>query len=267
MKSQSLKPQAAEAASVAVAVAVAMLAKVETFNREVIGLPIPQQPKCLDAKRTKWAETAMLEEVQEFVDASRAKDVPEAADALIDLVYFALGRLVEMGVPATAVFEAVHEANMSKQRGELSKRPGSKGFDAVKPPGWRAPDHSWLLSFDLDAAELSAACAAEWDALSPFLKQAAALRKSKGNDYNTGNVLDDYFPMGHLSYFQMLLVKFLRVKSLLVLMAEGRPAVHEGLLDSVRDLSNYTTYYGERLQRDDLPPINAVADMLRSAAS
>lgn len=249
------------------AVTAAMLTKVDAFNRQVLDLPIPSTPKTLDAKRARWAELAMLEEVGEFMEACHDKDTVGAADALIDLVYFALGRLVEMGVPAMAVFDEVHRANMDKERGTLAKRPHSKGFDAVKPSGWQGPDHSWLLDFDLARAEQTLQQSEQWQQLSPFLKDAAQLRVSKGNDYNTGTALDDYFPLGHLSYFQMILVKYLRIKSLLVLMASGRSPNHEALLDSVRDLSNYLTYYGERLIRGDLPQINDVDGMLRGASS
>lgn len=247
----------------AAAIAARMLEKTEQFNREVVGLPIPEVPTILSEERVKWARAALSEEVKEFIDASSTGDVLEAADGLIDLVYFALGRLVEMGVPAAAVFEEVHRANMGKQRGELSKRPGSLGYDAVKPEGWKAPDHSWLLNFglaDLDKSRL-------WDNLSPFLQQAAVLRAQKGNDYNTGADLDDYFPLGHLSYFQMLHVKFLRIKSVLVLMALGRSTNYDSLQDSVQDMSNYLTFYGERLMRGDLPDLTDVAGMLKEVQS
>lgn len=248
-------------------VAARMLSSVARFNREIVGLPLPSRPQVLDPSRLRWAMSALNEEISEFEEATENGDVAEAADALIDLVYFALGRLVEMGVPAKAVFDEVQQANMGKRRGELSKRPGSRGYDAVKPEGWQPPNHSWLLELDLDLIEDLQRRATLWDNVSPFLKEAVELRATKGNDYNTGNVLDDYFPLGHLSYFQMLLVKFLRVKSLLVLQSMGRPVNHDGLLDSVRDLSNYTTYYGERLLKRDLPQINDVTGMLKDAAS
>lgn len=133
-----------------------MLVKVEQFNRSVIALPIPARLKVLSKPRLTFANAALQEEIKEFNNAVNVGDVLDAADALIDLIYFALGRLVEMGVPAVAVMDEVHRANMGKQRGELSKRPGSLGYDAVKPAGWRAPDHTLLLGFSLsDARELA----------------------------------------------------------------------------------------------------------------
>lgn len=245
----------------AAAIAARMLVKVAEFNREVVALPIPETPQVLGEQRRTWANAALQEELKEFNEAADAGDVLEAADALIDLVYFALGRLVEMGVPATAVMDEVQRANMDKERGELSKRPGSMGHDAIKPTGWQAPDHAWLLGFTLaDLRELRQlrAEAAEREALSPVWLRLQALREAKGKDYNdVPGGRDAYFPFGHFSYAHMVNTKNLRLQSLLAAMSKGRPVNFEGILDTVEDLVNYATYYAEamrdgRLQQDSL---------------
>lgn len=232
----------------AAAIAARMLVKVAEFNREVVALPIPETPQVLGEQRRTWANAALQEELKEFNDAADAGDVLEAADALIDLVYFALGRLVEMGVPATAVMDEVQRANMDKERGELSKRPGSMGHDAVKPSGWRAPDHAWLLGFTLADLEK----ARNWDKISPVLRKVAELRIRKGQDYNAGPQLEDYFPFGHQSYAQMIHVKTTRIHSLLAVMAQGRRPNFDGLLDTLEDLINYSTFYAEALSSGKL---------------
>lgn len=256
---EELNQQPSEA--FAAAIAARMLVKVAEFNREVVALPIPKTPQVLGKQRRTWANAALQEELKEFNDAADAGDVLEAADALIDLVYFALGRLVEMGVPATAVMDEVQRANMDKERGELSKRPGSMGHDAVKPAGWQAPDHAWLLGFTLaDLRELRQlrAEAAEREALSPVWLRLQALREAKGKDYNdVPGGRDAYFPFGHFSYAHMVNTKNLRLQSLLAAMSKGRPVNFEGILDTVEDLVNYATYYAEamrdgRLQQDSL---------------
>lgn len=129
-----------------------MLGQIGDFNREVGGMPIPPVPTRLDPERKEWAMSALTEELTEFRDATT---LDEELDALVDLTYFALGRIVEMGIAPGGPFGEVQRANMEKRRGELSKRPGSKGFDAVKPPGWRGPDHADFLS--LTAAEVAEA--------------------------------------------------------------------------------------------------------------
>lgn len=229
-------------------VVASMLLDVSRFNRQVTGLPIPNEPKTLGVRRARWAEAAMQEEVEEFMVATAEGNVAEAADALVDLVYFALGRLAEMGVPALAVFDEVQRANMDKVQGTLSKRPGSLGHDAVKPAGWRGPDHSWLVGLDLEAVESAQQRAMLWDGLSPLFQQIQDLRIAKGGDYN--NVpggRDAYFPFGHASYVHMLQTKVLRLQSLARHIDEGRAPKFEGMLDSVRDLANYAAFYGEAL--------------------
>ena len=128
------------------------LALVHQFNADIIGLPIPKTPTRLDPARKGWAFTALGEELQEFLSAETLED---EVDALLDLAYFALGRIIEMGVVPGAAFEEVHQANMGKKRGELSKRPNAKGYDAVKPEGWTPP---YLLPFlDLSRSEVVSA--------------------------------------------------------------------------------------------------------------
>jgi len=118
---------------------------VHQFNADLIGLPIPEQPSRLDPERKKWADGALSEELVEFREADNLED---EVDALLDLSYFALGRVIEMGVVPGAAFEEVHAANMAKVRGELSKRPNSKGFDAIKPEGWQPPNLLPYLALD-----------------------------------------------------------------------------------------------------------------------
>lgn len=112
-----------------------------TFNRQVCGLKTPEQPTRLNADRKSWTCAALNEEIGEF---HRADNIVDEVDALIDLIYFAAGRMQEMGVDGARAFAEVHRANMRKVKGELSKRPGSLGHDAIKPEGWKGPDYSWL---------------------------------------------------------------------------------------------------------------------------
>lgn len=114
-----------------------LVAMTERFARYILGMPIPDEPTRLGPERKLWAQGALAEELTEFIDAETLED---EADALLDLMYFAGGRLIEMGIVPGAAFEEVHLANMAKERGELSKRPHSKGYDAIKPDGWTPPD-------------------------------------------------------------------------------------------------------------------------------
>jgi hypothetical protein len=116
-----------------------MVDDVQLFSNDVLGLHIPEKPERLGDARRDFALRFIEEELEEF---RTSETIEDDADALIDLIYVAVGRLVEMGLPASAMFEEVHNANMAKVRGELSKRPGSMGYDATKPPGWIGPNLS-----------------------------------------------------------------------------------------------------------------------------
>jgi len=68
-------------------------------------------------------------------------------DALVDLVYVALGTAVLSGFDFEEAWRRVHRANMLKvkpRKGQYTKR--RSAFDIVKPPGWQAPDLSDLAS-------------------------------------------------------------------------------------------------------------------------
>ena len=58
---------------------------------------------------------------------------------MIDLIYFALGTLVEMGVKPKKIFDIVHNANMNKlwEDGKVHCREGDN--KVLKPPTWEDP--------------------------------------------------------------------------------------------------------------------------------
>jgi predicted HAD superfamily Cof-like phosphohydrolase len=80
----------------------------------------------------------MREELQEFAEAVEIHDMAKMADALIDLVYFAKGTAVQLGLPWAPLFADVHLANMRKVPGTKETRPG-QARDVIKPPGWVGP--------------------------------------------------------------------------------------------------------------------------------
>jgi len=96
-----------------------------------------RDPKEMADFRLKFME----EELQEFRDGMAAGDQAQCLDALVDLVYVAMGTACVMGMPWDAAWDAVQAANMSKVRAERagdSKR--GTAYDIVKPHGWTAPD-------------------------------------------------------------------------------------------------------------------------------
>lgn len=88
----------------------------------------------------------MREELQEFQDDHDAGDLHGAADALVDLVYVAVGTALIMGLPWDKLWQEVQRKNMEKvraTRADQSKR--ASKFDVVKPAGWTPPDHTTAL--------------------------------------------------------------------------------------------------------------------------
>lgn len=92
------------------------------------------QPADRVAARADWLD----EEVGELRDA---KNIYDQADAYIDIIYFAVGGLVEMGVDPSELWRIVHGANMAKvfPDGTVKRREDGK---IMKPPHWRAPDEA-----------------------------------------------------------------------------------------------------------------------------
>jgi len=211
------------------------LTQVSKFCKDVIGLVAPDKPQVLSQDRLRFYLGNVNEELQELTEATAAGDIGEAADAIVDLIYFSLGRLYEMGVPADVVFDDVHLANMAKNRGR-KLREVQHDDDAIKPEGWTAPDHSWLAH------------------MSPVSVEAAKLRARKSADYrgaDTGVSLADYFPFGILSHAQMIWIKALRIRSVAKqtydaqILGDDHATNFESLRDSVVDLHNYVNFAAE----------------------
>lgn len=119
-----------------------MIDEVVYFNREVLGIS-PRYPDKLVNAEKQWLLQALQEEVEELRDAG---SVAESVDALIDLIYFALGGLYRHGLLEDDIrgcFTAVHSANLMKKRGVKASRPQDGSVaDAVKPEGWKDPVHT-----------------------------------------------------------------------------------------------------------------------------
>ena len=215
-----------------------MARDVARFHQEVLGISLPDSPTMLTGERARYAEDHLYEEYEEFRDA---RTLEGRVDALVDLIYVALGRILEMGVSPGIAFDAVHRANMTKEPGINPQRPDN-GHDAVKPEGWNPPDLSRALSMSL----------ADLEAMSPVLLEITRMRAAKGEDYNSSVRIPDYFPLGHPSYFQMVHLKTKRLQSLIEVEARGGTPNFEGVRDTLLDLLNYAVFYVEAIDRGDL---------------
>lgn len=67
----------------------------------------------------------------------------------------------------------------------------------------------------------------------------------KGEDYNAGPRLEQYFPFGDFSYIQMIHLKALRLVSLV----ENLDPNYESKEDTIYDLINYCVFYLDHLNQ------------------
>ena len=98
--------------------------------------------KDLMATYLKFRLSMCQEELTETLDAFENKDPEESVDGLIDMCVFAIGTLDVFGVDANKAWDAIYEANMSKEPGIKPGRPNPFGLpDLMKPADWQGPDH------------------------------------------------------------------------------------------------------------------------------
>lgn len=110
--------------------------KVYQFH-QAFSVPYQDRPTFLPPDRVKKRAEWMIEEIKEF---QASQTVTAQADAMIDLMYFAMGTLVEMGVRPERLFEIVHQANMSKLWENGKPRYRASDGKIIKPPKWQPPE-------------------------------------------------------------------------------------------------------------------------------
>lgn len=131
---------------------------VRDFHQK-FGLLCFDKPARLTKRKLLERIEFMLEELKEFAEASGhevgvfqdqaealpgdgPQDLAGQADALVDLVYVALGTAVMLGLPWDWLWDDVQRANMAKVRG-MTKR--GHAVDVTKPPGWQGPQTQRIL--------------------------------------------------------------------------------------------------------------------------
>lgn len=92
-----------------------------------------------------------------FDRADITHHIEEQLDALVDLLYVALGtvHLQGFGPIFDEAWRRVHERNMAKVRAQADASDSKRGssFDVVKPPGWFPPKHTDLVEDHIHASQ------------------------------------------------------------------------------------------------------------------
>jgi len=95
----------------------------------------------------------LMEELAEYTNAITKKDAAGALDALVDIVYIALGTAWLFNLPFEKAWTEVQKANMSKIRAK--DKTGKRGtkFDVVKPKDWKAPNIEKIIEEEREINE------------------------------------------------------------------------------------------------------------------
>lgn len=101
------------------------------------GQPVADKPTEMELERRIDRHGYMEEELNEFISADTVVD---QADAMIDLIYLAVGTLVELGVKPEKLFEIVHNANMSKLWPDGKVHTNPENGNIIKPPTFVRPE-------------------------------------------------------------------------------------------------------------------------------
>ena len=117
-----------------------MLRDIEEFH-QVFGLAYDGAPRTLPPNLSEFRQNFLVEELREYVYSVQDGDLEAQLDALVDLVYVALGTAYLQGLPFQEAWTEIHNSNMRKKR---ALRPSDSKrdtiYDVVKPIDWVPPN-------------------------------------------------------------------------------------------------------------------------------
>jgi len=106
----------------------------KTFGQEV-----KANPNLSTDKINQLRISLIVEELEEFKEAIKNKDIKEAADALTDILYVTYGAGHAFGVDLDKCFDEVQRSNMSKL-GKDGKPIYNEAGKVMKGPNYFKPD-------------------------------------------------------------------------------------------------------------------------------
>lgn len=105
---------------------------------------LPERPGFPDEATVRLRVKLLREEVQETLDAVKARDLVEVADGCIDVVVVTLGMLLAFGIDPRPIWDEVMRTNFAKVEGGIQRSSDGK---VMKPAGWVGPDlHAALVA-------------------------------------------------------------------------------------------------------------------------
>lgn len=105
------------------------------------GLVYTGKARPLDKSTQAYRIHFLEEELKEFIQSANLDDTVGMADALIDIVYVAMGTAYMMGLPWQKLWDEVQRTNMNKIRATDANQSKRKNLlDVIKPEGWEPPN-------------------------------------------------------------------------------------------------------------------------------
>ena len=115
-------------------------------KNEKVGIPN-------DPELVNFRTSFLMEELAEYTQAITKKDDGAALDALIDIVYIALGTAWLFNLPFEKGWREVQIANMKKVRAKSKSKKRGTAFDVIKPKGWIAPNIDQIVEEEKEQNE------------------------------------------------------------------------------------------------------------------
>ena len=112
--------------------------KVKIFM-ETFGQEVKNKPSFSSEKINELRYELIREELDEFKEALKNKDILEVADALTDILYVTYGAGHAFGIDLDKCFEEVQKSNMSKLD-EKNKPIYNESGKVMKGPSYFKPD-------------------------------------------------------------------------------------------------------------------------------
>ena len=108
--------------------------------KDSIADDIRKQPKWISKDVQKFRIEFLKEELEELECAYKKEELEEVADALIDIVYVAMGTAHMHNLPWDELWNEVQRSNLAKERATSAKdSKRASMFDVIKPKNWTPP--------------------------------------------------------------------------------------------------------------------------------
>jgi len=117
--------------------------KFEFIKNSKVGIPD-------DSELVNFRTSFLMEELSEYTNAIVKKDSAAALDALVDIVYIALGTAWLFNLPFERAWREIQTANMKKVRAKDTTGKRGTKFDVIKPKDFKEPNIEQIIEEEIE---------------------------------------------------------------------------------------------------------------------